>query len=225
MHFKAGLPPVRYCHAISATAIPEPVLRRDNDLRRIARRDGRCFARLVAQVDRNTCQVRVAADPRYTGDHRRSYLVEVPAAELLPQSEIISIAAAGIPGELLREDEELERTAREGGRCAARVERQLHWDLYRVRIAPTTRCLYDGERSYAIHLSQAEVQAYLRVVPQQEIPAPAADAALPSTSAEHELLGGMALDPVLVTAEELKRAADTLDIPQESALKAGTSAV
>jgi hypothetical protein len=101
---------------------------------------------------------------------RRSHLITLSAAELPLPAKSAPISAAAIPEVLLSEDQELPPAAIEHGRWFAVVEHQLSWDVYRVRVAPRATELCNDERSYAIYLSGAQMQADMGLPPEPAVP-------------------------------------------------------
>ncbi len=212
-----SVPCLRYCYAIPIEYLPVEVLCNDKKLCRLGRDDGMCFARVLRQTSWNMFQVVVAADPHHLYDDQRSHLINVPASALPAEARVTHLSARAIPEMLLSEDQELRLLASEYGKCSALVECQLSWDMYRVRVASITDHLCNKERSHAMYLSQAEMQAYVAVVPEQEVATLVAVAVSSSISAEQKPFDITALEPILVSEEELKQAAGTVHIPQEIA--------
>ncbi len=207
---------LRYCYAICIEWLPEEVIRADENLCRLVKSGGKCFARIMRRASWNTVWVCIAADPRHLGDEKRSHLVEVSTSALPVDIGADTLMAAAIPHLLLDEDVELRHTAEENSKCPAFIEQQLSWDLYRVRIASDVHYLHHKERSHVIYFSQDELLTYMGVPSEQERSGEAtsvpAAAARPAPQKPVELTR---LEPVQVSEEDLKAAVDTMDIPED----------
>jgi len=106
--------------------------------------------------------------------------------------------------------------AEECGECPAWIECQLSWDLYRVRIAPDIHRLYDKERSHVLYLSLAELQAYIRFLPEQQTSdSTVAASELQVVSEPQKAVDLTPLEPVDVPEEDIKAAVETVDIPED----------
>jgi len=213
------------CWPIPVEAIPAEVLDRDSVLRRSSSKAGYCFAQVIGQIDWNTYRVRIAVDTRNLHDEKRPYLVDVPAAELPPQARITHISALAIPEVLLSEDQKLRRVVCEPYEPFALFERQIDWDLYCVRVAPNAYSLFDRERSYLIHLSEAELREYMRFLPEQESSECSA-VAPPAAPASQRAVDLAPLEPVVVSEEDMQAAIETVNfsenIPLAKVLRHGS---
>ncbi len=138
--------------------IPEAVLEKDKEFQRVVRKSKQCFARVECQSSWNSYQVRVAATPHNLHNDERSYWITVPPTALPTPMQGTTLPAEAIPDDLLLEDEELRSVALRDGVCWARVERQVDWDCYRVRIAAQQRYLLDKERSHLIFVTAMQLQ-------------------------------------------------------------------
>jgi len=200
-------------YALPATVIPAEVLYRDKNLCRVASRDGRCFAQVEYLVGRNIYRARIAADPCHPSDDQRSHLIDIPAATLPLSIQFSYISAAAIPELLLSEDGILRQIAHRDGVCPALIERQIHWDLYRIRLAADSQSLSDDERSHTIYLSQSEMQA-MGLLPEWETCEQVATtpATQPDLPERQEPVVLMPLDPVEISEEDLRVAASTVNL-------------
>src|SRR6266699_2503937 len=206
---------LRYGYAICVEWLPEAVLCADGKLRCLVKSAGKCFARVVRRTSWNSFQVCVAADLRHLGDEKRSRLVEVSASALPVDVRVDTLMIAAIPPRLLDEDAELRRVAEEHGGCAALIECQLSWDLYRVRIAPDIPRLGDKNQSHVIYLSQAEVQTYMGYPPEKVEPVEAPDATTCLPSTLREKVVGVRLKQLVsrpVSQEELVAGAEEIGV-------------
>jgi hypothetical protein len=207
---------LHYCHTICVAWLPDKVIRTDEDLCRLVKRGGKCFARIVSQASRNTLWLRIAADPRHLRNEKRSRLVEVPTSALTTDIGTVALMAAAIPPLLLEEDVELWHAIETNGMCPAFVEQQLSWDLYRVRIAPDIPCLIDKDRSHEIFLSQAELLTYMKEPSDEERPYECSTVVV--RPEPQKPVGLTSLESVQISEEDLKTAAGTVDIPEEAPL-------
>ncbi len=127
-------------------------------------------------------------------------------------TRITHVLAAAIPELLLNEDDSLRQIAHRHGRCPAFVERQIHWDLYRIRLAADFQSLSDDERSHTIYLFQSEMQAMGLLLEweasEQVATAPATQPDLPKWQ---ETVVLTPLEPVDISEEDIRGAASTLD--------------
>jgi len=213
-----SLPRLRYCYAILAEWLPEKVLRADNNLRRLVKSGGKCFARVMRRTSWDTFLIRVSADACHLGDKKLSHLVEVPISALPSGVGVGTLMAAAIPPILLDEDAELRGAVEKYGGCPAMIEAQLSWDMFRVRIATEIPRLGDKNRSHVIFLSNTEVRAYLGYAPEKATPVEVSDADGCMPSPLRAKAGRLTrLVSVQVSREELIAGAEEVGISPRSA--------
>ncbi len=202
-------------YTMPAAIIPRELLNEEKELQRLAHWSGICFARIERQICEDLIRIRVAADPSYLDDER-SHLLFVSSTELHAMTQIFQISAAIIPGELLGDDDSLRQVAHRDGQCPAHVERHIHCDLYRIRLAADLQSLNNDERSHTIYLSQAEMQACMGLLPVRETPEQmrATPAAPPDFPERPEPAALVPLEPVGISEEDLRAAAGTMDVTE-----------
>jgi hypothetical protein len=208
--FQENVLPILYGYVVPSEAIPTDVLYENKELRNIAQRGGVCFARIERQIDWDLFRIRIAADPSRLDDDERSHLLFVSSVELRTMMESFQISAAIIPEALLNEDSALGQIARQGGACFARIERQIDWDLYAIRIAAGLGFLNSTERSYRIYATLAELQSHARATQAQQVnitPPPPINPPAPVRRKDVEF---RALEAITISEEEIRKAEETM---------------
>ena len=206
-------------YTMSAALVPGELLNEQKELEQLAHRGGVCFARIERQVCEDLFRIRIAADPsRLDDDDERSHQLFVSSTELRALTEIFQISAALIPGELLNDDDALRLAANQDGACFARIERQINWDLYYIRIAASPGALDKSKCAHYIYASLAELQSHMRPAsaqPRKISPPPPTNSSAPVRRKDVEL---RALKAITISEEEIRKAEGTMDPLEENPL-------
>ncbi len=205
-------------YTMSAALVPGELLNEQKELQHLAHQGGVCFARIERRVCEDLFRIRIAADPSRLDDDERSHLLFVSSTEVRTMTEIFQISAAFIPGELLNDDGALRLAANQDGACFARIERQIDWDLYYIRIAASPGALDNSKCSHCIYTSLAELQSHMRPTsarPRKISPPPPTNSPVPVRRKDVEL---RALKAITISEEEIRKAEGTMDPLEENIL-------